>query len=96
MMRRIGQFVGRARGMAREFQAAFDDIARQTELEELREEIEALKKENAVAQAVEDMKSAERDINESVMRQTSQSDTGPDPESESARTATAKPDGDPA
>lgn len=68
MMRKIGQFVGKARGMAREFQAAFDDIARQTELEELRQEIEALKKDNAVAKAADDLKAAEQDINSAVMR----------------------------
>ena len=34
MMRRIGQFVGKGRAMAREFQAAFEDIARQSELVE--------------------------------------------------------------
>ena len=79
MMRKIGQFVARGKQMASEFQAAFDDIARQTELEDLRKEIEALKKENAVSQAVEDMREAEKDINESVMRQTP---------------APAKPDGD--
>lgn len=69
MMRKIGQFVGKARGMAREFQTAFDDIARQTELEELRKEIEALKNDNVVAKAADDLKSVEKDINEAVMRE---------------------------
>ena len=35
MMRRIGQFVGKGRAMAREFQAAFEDIARQSEQDDL-------------------------------------------------------------
>lgn len=71
MMRKLGQFVAHGRRMAREFQAAFDDIARQTELDELRKEIEALKKENAVTEAVEDMRAAEKDINETIMRESS-------------------------
>ena len=67
MMRRLGQFVGKARAMAGEFRAAFDDIARQAELDELRKEIEDLKKENAVDEAVADMRSFEKDMNTSVM-----------------------------
>ncbi len=91
MMRRIGQFVAKGRKMAREFQSAFDDIARQTELDDLRKEIESLKKDNAVAQAVDDMKSAEKDINEAVMRET------PRVEADAKPTAQpAKPEGDPA
>lgn len=67
MMRRIGQWVGQAKRMANEFRGAFDDIARQAELDELRQEIEALKKNNQLEQAVTDLQDAERDINSSVM-----------------------------
>jgi sec-independent protein translocase protein TatB len=69
MMRRLGQFVARGRAMAREFQSAFDDIARQAELDELRKEIEDLKRDNAVTQAADDLRAVEGDINASVMRQ---------------------------
>lgn len=69
LMRRIGQFVGKGRRMAREFQAAFDDIARQSELEELKKEIQDLKKANAVTQAQEDLAAVEADINSAVMRE---------------------------
>ena len=41
LMRRIGQFVGKMRGMAAEFRASFDELARQSELDELRREVEA-------------------------------------------------------
>lgn len=68
-MRKIGQFVARGRSMANEFRAAFDDIARQAELDDLRQEIEDLKRDNAVTQAVDELKSVEKDINESVMRE---------------------------
>lgn len=68
-MRKLGQFVARGRSMANEFRAAFDDIARQAELDDLRKEIEDLKRDNAVTQAVDELKSVEKDINETVMRE---------------------------
>ena len=43
LMRRVGQFVGKMRGMAAEFRASFDELARQSELDELRREVEALR-----------------------------------------------------
>lgn len=43
MMRRAGQFMGRLRAMASEFRASFDDMARQSELDDLRKEVEALR-----------------------------------------------------
>lgn len=70
MMRKLGQFVGKARAMANEFRAAFDDIARQAELDELRQEIENLKNNNAVKDATDEMRSFERDMNDKVMRET--------------------------
>lgn len=46
MMRKIGRMVGQARMMARDFQRSFDEIGRETELADLRKEIEALKAAN--------------------------------------------------
>ena len=43
LMRRVGQMLGRARKMAAEFRASFDDMARQSELDDLRKEVEALR-----------------------------------------------------
>lgn len=43
LMRRVGQFVGRMRAMANEFRASFEDLARQSELEDLRKEVEAMR-----------------------------------------------------
>lgn len=68
-MRTLGQFVARGRAMANEFRAAFDDIARQAELDDLRKEIEDLKRDNAVTEAMDELKSVEKDINDSVMRE---------------------------
>lgn len=39
MMRLVGQWTGRARAMADQFRRSFDDLARQTELEEMRAEV---------------------------------------------------------
>ena len=43
LMRKVGQFVGKMRGMADEFRASFEELARQSELEDLRREVEAMR-----------------------------------------------------
>jgi len=70
-MRKLGQFVARGRAMANEFRAAFDDIARQAEFDDLRKEIEDLKRDNAVTHAVDEIKEVEKEINQSVLRKDS-------------------------
>ena len=42
-LRKLGQFVGKMRGMAAEFRASFDELARTSELDELRREVSALR-----------------------------------------------------
>ncbi len=48
LMHMAGKWVGKARGMANEFKKSFDEMARQSELDELRKEIEDLKKHTVV------------------------------------------------
>ena len=43
MMRTAGQYMAKARKVAREFQATFDELAKETEVEELRREVASLK-----------------------------------------------------
>jgi sec-independent protein translocase protein TatB len=43
LLRKLGQFVARIRGMANEFRASFDEMARQSELDELRKEVQAMR-----------------------------------------------------
>jgi sec-independent protein translocase protein TatB len=43
LMRKVGQFMARMRAMAAEFRASFDEIARQSELDELRREVNAMR-----------------------------------------------------
>lgn len=43
MLRQLGKWVAKMRGMANEFRASFEDMARQSELDDLRKEVEALR-----------------------------------------------------
>ncbi len=43
LMRKIGKVMARARAMASEFRSSFDEMARQSELDELRKEVQALR-----------------------------------------------------
>jgi len=43
LMRKVGRFIAHMRGMATEFRASFDEMARQSELDELRKEVEAMR-----------------------------------------------------
>lgn len=44
MLRKLGQMVSKARNMANEFRSSFDEMARQSELDDLRKEVEALRR----------------------------------------------------
>ena len=44
LLRRFGQFMAKLRGMASEFRSSFDEMARQTELDELRKEVDAMRR----------------------------------------------------
>jgi len=55
LMHMAGKWVGKARNMASEFRRSFDEMARQTELDELRKEIEELKKSNPVSDVTREM-----------------------------------------
>ncbi|MDB5450925.1 MAG: sec-independent protein secretion pathway component TatB [Phenylobacterium sp.] len=44
LLRKLGQFMAKLRSMAAEFRASFDEMARQSELDELRKEVEAMRR----------------------------------------------------
>lgn len=48
LLRELGKWLAKARGMANEFRASFEDMARQSELDELRKEVQALRSTNPV------------------------------------------------
>ncbi len=61
MVRRVGQFVGRMRGLARDFQRSFDELGREAELAELRKEVDALKRANPIDEVKREFETAEQD-----------------------------------
>ena len=65
MMHTAGKWAGKARNMANEFRKSFDEMARQAELDELRKEIEDLKKNNPVS----DMMNSVSAVNDDLTRQ---------------------------
>lgn len=68
LLRRLGQFVARLRGMANEFRASFDEMARQSELDDLRKEVEAMRRGQFADMAAHDdaMRSTVGDIHKSL------------------------------
>ncbi len=68
LLRRLGQFVAKLRGMASEFRASFDEMARQSELDDLRKEVEAMRKGQFLDMASHDeqMRSTVSDIEQSM------------------------------
>lgn len=77
LMRIIGQWMGKARRMADEFRKSFDDMARQSELDELRKEIESLRSERPLA-------GIEHDLNRSILPDDMKSNVATPVETETA------------
>jgi sec-independent protein translocase protein TatB len=44
LLRKLGRWTAKLRGMAQEFRSGFDELARQAELDELRREVDALRR----------------------------------------------------
>lgn len=68
LLRKIGQFVAKLRGMASEFRASFDEMARQSELDELRKEVQAMREGRLMESAVgaDDVNTVMREIDQSL------------------------------
>jgi len=66
LMNMAGKWAGKARAMASEFRRSFDEMARESELAELRKEIEDLKKNNPVTDLANSMASVESEVNSSM------------------------------
>lgn len=64
LLRKLGSFVARLRGMASEFRSSFDDMARQSELDDLRKEVAAMRS-TATAESGE-LNSAISDMNQTL------------------------------
>jgi sec-independent protein translocase protein TatB len=68
MMRKVGRLVGKARAMAAEFRSSFDEMARQSELDDLRKEVEALRTNRGIHRLGADADAAFREINSDLTR----------------------------
>tara|TARA_R110002072_G_scaffold22253_10_gene77865 strand:- start:244 stop:666 length:423 start_codon:yes stop_codon:yes gene_type:complete len=62
MMRTLGRVIGQARSMAKDFQRSFDEMGREVELQELRDEINTLKSANPMADVQKEMRGVEKDL----------------------------------
>lgn len=58
LMRMIGRWVGKARAMADQFRKSFDELARESELDDLRAEIAALRSANPLAEVQSELNRA--------------------------------------
>src|SRR6185295_2291713 len=71
MMRKFGKFTGKMRALAFEFKQGFDELGRQAELEELRKEVEELKRNTGVSdlqrELEKDQAGLEADINAAML-----------------------------
>jgi sec-independent protein translocase protein TatB len=66
LMNQAGKWAGKARAMAGEFRRSFDEMARESELSELRKEIDNLKKNNPVTDLASSMTNAQADIGTAI------------------------------
>ena len=48
LFRKLGRWTAKLRGMAQEFRSGFDELARQAELDELKREVEALRRTTSI------------------------------------------------
>lgn len=96
LMRKIGRIAGQARMMAREFQRSFDEIGRETEMAELRKEIEALKQANPIEEIKGEVDKVALEAQNDQIRQMKLAKADPDVYAETKADAKAKPAGKPA
>lgn len=62
LLNKLGKMVAKARNMANEFRASFDEMARQSELDELRKEVDALRRGQGIYNLGPDADAAFKDI----------------------------------
>lgn len=66
LMRLAGRTLAQARRMASEFTAAFNQMARESEMEEMRKEIDSLKRNNVISETRRSIEDAVRPIDKAV------------------------------
>ncbi|MBX9802783.1 MAG: Sec-independent protein translocase protein TatB [Caulobacteraceae bacterium] len=68
LMRKIGKVMARARAMANDFRSSFDEMARQSELDELRKEVQALRTGQGIVPLGAEAEAAFREIRDDLNR----------------------------
>jgi len=68
LLRKVGKAVGKAKAMANEFRSSFDEMARQSELDELRKEVQALRTGQGMVPLGAEADAAFRDIQTDLNR----------------------------
>ncbi|HKX65265.1 MAG TPA: Sec-independent protein translocase protein TatB [Rhizomicrobium sp.] len=66
LMNMMGKWAGKARAMAGEFRRSFDEMARESELAELRKEIDNLKKNNPISDLASSVADVEAEVSSSM------------------------------
>src|SRR5882757_12296 len=66
LMNMAGKWAGKARAMASEFRRSFDETARESELSELRKEIDNLKKNNPISDIASSMAGVQAEVSSSM------------------------------
>jgi sec-independent protein translocase protein TatB len=84
LMRKMGQWTAKARGMADQFRRSFDDMARQSELDELRKELDELRNTRPLA-------GVEQQFNEALTGPSVSLDPEPAPETAAPADPAAQP-----
>jgi sec-independent protein translocase protein TatB len=75
LMRKLARWVSKVRGMAAEFRMSFDELARQSELDELRREVEALRRGDPLHPVRSELDPIAQEINAGVNETRSAHDT---------------------
>jgi len=69
LMRMAGRLVAQARQLGSEFAAAFNQMARESEMEEMRREIESLKHNNVIAEAKRAVDDATKPLEQAIAKE---------------------------
>lgn len=78
LMRAVGQITGKVRRMADEFRVSFEQMAKEAEIEEMRQEIEELKKSNPATAMKSAFDDAEKSLADADKAATAPKTTGQD------------------
>ena len=88
LMRSAGRFVAKAKALAGEFTAAFDQMARESEMEELRKEIDTLKNDNVIAKTKRELEEELKPASDELRKETSEINKAANQSKASESTAT--------